>query len=225
MRRWVAAAVWRQKRWIRHHKVRRRWRRRRAAARRRQQVLQRRVEISGHWRRRRISAAVWRKVPRRWRWIHRARLRRRRRAAKARTLLRPSGVRRRVELRLRATADGVGEAERAVGLAVRGAHLIADVPQRRPVAAASSGSQVGNRNACGADELVAEERHLRLHLELHQLLPVSVDVEREHRAVPVRVLAAVGVGGRLLPAAGEGHRGVERRLLERDEGPDAAAGD
>lgn len=147
-------------------------------------------------------------------------------------------IRRRVELRRWtragagvAAADGVREAERAVRLAVGGAHLVADVPQRRAVAGSSSSSrrQVDHRHACRADELVAEERHLRLDLELHQLLllasAIAVEVERERRVVPVRVLAAVGVGRRLLAAAAEGHRGVERRLLERDEGPDAAAGD
>jgi len=149
-------------------------------------------------------------------------------------------IRRRVVglLRLRtragagATADGVCEAERAVGLAVGGAHLVADVPQRRAGASHSGRRQVGHRHASRADELGDEERHLRLDLELHhQLLQlllataIPVEVEGERRVVPVRALAAVGVGRRLLPAAPEGHRGVERRLLERDEGLDAAAGD
>jgi hypothetical protein len=128
-----------------------------------------------------------------------------------------------------AGADGVREAERAVGLAVGGAHLVADVPQLRIIAGSSGRRQVGHRHASRANELVAEERHLRLDLELHhQLLlapAIPVEVERERRVVPVRVLAAVGVGRRLLAAAPEGHRGVERRLLERHEGPDAAAGD
>jgi hypothetical protein len=91
--------------------------------------------------------------------------------------------------------------------------------------------QVGYGHASRADELVAEDRHLRLDLELHQQLllclrtSIPVEVEREHRVVPVRALAAVGVRLRLLPAAAEGHRGIERWLLERDEGPHAAAGD
>lgn len=138
-------------------------------------------------------------------------------------MLRP----RRIDLRLlvrvrRAAGDGADEAEAAVGLAVGGEHLVADAARRRAVAI--SAAEVRQRHADGADELVAEERHLRLHLELQEPA-VAVQVEPEDGAFPVRVLAAVGVGGRLLPAAGEGHGRVERRLLEGDEGLDAAAGD
>lgn len=142
-------------------------------------------------------------------------------------MLRPRAVWRRVELRLLIRAavgsDGVGEAELTVRLAVGGAHLVAHMPRCRTVAAA----EVGHRYAGRADELVAEERHLSLHLEPQQTIarPRAVEVEREFGAVPVRVLPAVGVGGRLLPAATEGHGRVERRLLEGDEGPDATAGD
>jgi len=149
-------------------------------------------------------------------------------------LIRPRTARRRVELRLRAhagaraAADGVCEAERAVRLAVGGAHLVADVAQPRIV---SGRRKVGYGHASRADELVAEDRHLRLDLELHhhqlllRLRAIPVEVEREHRVVPVRALASVGVRLRLLPAAAEGHRGLERRLLERDEGPHATVED
>uniref|UniRef100_A0A8R7PIU4 Uncharacterized protein n=1 Tax=Triticum urartu TaxID=4572 RepID=A0A8R7PIU4_TRIUA len=90
---------------------------------------------------------------------------------------------------------------------------------------------MAQRHAGRADELGAEERHLRLDLELQEPAVAglsrarAVDVEREDGVVPVRVLAAVRVGGRLLPAAAEGHGRVERRLLEGDKGLDPAAGD
>lgn len=123
-----------------------------------------------------------------------------------------------------AAGEGVDEAEAAVGLAVGGEHLVARAPRGPAVAA-----EMGQRHAGRADELGAEERHLRLDLELQEPavagLSGSVDVEGEDGAVPVRVLAAVRVGGRLLPAAAEGYGRVERRLLEGDKGLDPAAGE
>lgn len=124
-----------------------------------------------------------------------------------------------------AAGDGEGEAELAVRLAVGGAHLVAHVPRRRRRAVAAGDGEVCQRHGHLADELAPEQRHLRLHLELQHTIRGGGEVEGEDGGVPVRVLPAVGVAARLLPAAGERHGGVERRLLEGDERLDAPAGD
>lgn len=144
-------------------------------------------------------------------------------------MLRPHAVRHRIDLRLlirAAAGDGVDEAEAAVGLAVGGEHLVAHALRHRAVATATA--EVGHRHTGRADKLGAEERHLRLHLEPQEsviALSRAVKVKPVDGAVPVWVFAAVGVRGRLLPAAAEGHGRVERWLLEGDEGLDPTAAD
>ncbi|KAF0888044.1 hypothetical protein E2562_009626 [Oryza meyeriana var. granulata] len=95
-------------------------------------------------------------------------------AAHSKRLDLASAVRSRLRLLIRAasaTDDGVGEAELAIRLAIGGAHLVAHMPRRHAIAATG---KVSKRHGHLTDELVPEERHLRLHLELQHTVPDTV---------------------------------------------------